>query len=102
MIYVPPPDAPARAAILEAVVRPMPIEPEVDLHGVAGVCRGYSAADIQALAREAAMTAMREDMAAPTVTAAHFAAAMNVVRPSLQPAQVAALEQFAQQHRESR
>ncbi|MEP7054619.1 MAG: AAA family ATPase [Actinomycetota bacterium] len=95
MIYVPPPDADARAAILRAAVRRMPVEPGVDLETVARGCEGFSAADLQSLCREAAMTAMRENIASPSVTAAHFAAALRVVRPSLQPAQVAALEAFA-------
>jgi transitional endoplasmic reticulum ATPase len=98
MIYVPPPDADARAAILRAAVRRMPIEKGVDLDSVARGCEGFSAADLTALAREAAMTAMRENIASPSVTAAHFAAALRVVRPSLQPAQVAELEAFAQRH----
>jgi transitional endoplasmic reticulum ATPase len=96
MIYVPPPDADARAAILTTAARRMPIAAGVDLDAVARRCEGFSAADLQALAREAAMTAMRQDIASPQITAAHFTAALAVVRPSLQPAQVAALEAFAQ------
>lgn len=100
LIYVPPPDAAARAAILRTTVRKMPIEAGIDLDGIAAGCSGYSAADLQALSREAAMTAMRENIAAPTVTAAHFRAALGVVRPSLAPEQVAGLEAFAQRRGE--
>lgn len=96
MIFVPPPDADARAAILRTVARRMPIEDGVDLDGVARACEGYSAADLQALARAAAMTAMRENIASPTVTAAHFTAALRATKPSLQPGQVAELATFAQ------
>jgi transitional endoplasmic reticulum ATPase len=96
MIYVPPPDADARAAILHAAVRRMPIEDGVDLDSIARSSDGFSAADLQALAREAAMSAMRENIASPSVTAAHFAAARGVVRPSLQPAQITELEAFSQ------
>jgi transitional endoplasmic reticulum ATPase len=45
--------------------------------------------------REAAVTAMRESLQATTVTAAHVEAALGRVRPSLDPAQVAALEAYA-------
>lgn len=99
MIYVPPPDADARVAILRTAARRMPIEDGLDLDTVARAAEGYSAADLQALAREAAMTAMRANIAAPTVTRAHFDAALGVVRPSLQPAQVAGLEAFAARHK---
>ncbi|MEO6714370.1 MAG: AAA family ATPase, partial [Mycobacteriales bacterium] len=99
MIYVPPPDADARAAILVTAARRMPIADGVDLAGFARRCDGFSAADLQALAREAAMTAMREDIASPTVTAAHFTAALGVVRPSLKAAQVAELEAFAERRK---
>lgn len=99
LIYVPPPDADARCAILRTVARRMPIADGVDLDALARAAQGYSAADLQSLAREAAMTAMRENIASPTVTAAHFAAALVVVRPSLQLAQIAALEDFAQRRK---
>lgn len=100
MIYVPPPDAEARGAILRATTRRMPLADDVDLDALGAACERYSAADLEGLAREAAMTAMRENIASPTVTAAHFAAARAVVRPSLRPEQVAELEAFAARHRE--
>jgi transitional endoplasmic reticulum ATPase len=81
-VHVPPPDAAARGEILRAVTRRMPLA-DVDLAALGAACEGYSAADLEALAREAAMCAMRESMAAPVVTAAHFATAARAVRPSL-------------------
>ena len=57
---------------------------------------GFSAADCAALVREAALAAMRESMQAATVTEAHVQAALEVVRPSLDPAQVAELAAYAQ------
>jgi len=99
MIYVPPPDAAARGAILKATARRMPLAPDVDLAAIGAACERYSAADLEALAREAAMTAMRQNMASPTVTAAHFETARAVVRPSLRPEQLAELEEFAARHR---
>jgi transitional endoplasmic reticulum ATPase len=56
---------------------------------------GYSAADCAALLREAALTAMRESLAAAEVTSAHLAAAADTVRPSLDPVQLAELAAFA-------
>ena len=82
-VHVPPPDAAARGEILRAVTRRMPLAPGIDLAGLGTHCDGYSAADLEALAREAAMNAMRESMAAPVVTAEHFTAALATVPPSL-------------------
>jgi len=94
-VYVPPPDADARAAILRASSKNTPLAPDVDLAAVASTLDGYSAADCAALIREAALTAMRESLEAREVTAAHLEAAGKTVRPSLDPAQLAALEAYA-------
>jgi transitional endoplasmic reticulum ATPase len=94
-VYVPPPDAEARAAILAASSKNTPLASDVDLAEVASTLDGYSAADCAALIREAALTAMRESLEAREVTAAHLDAARKTVRPSLDPAQLAALEAYA-------
>jgi transitional endoplasmic reticulum ATPase len=78
LVYVPPDEA-ARVAILSATTRRMPLEPGLDLAAVAAKCEGFSAADLEGLARRAAMTAMRESMQTPTVTAEHFEAARSNV-----------------------
>jgi len=95
LVYVPPPDAEARTAILKASVKKVPLDPAVDLTDLGSRTEGYSAADCAALVREAALTAMRESMEAVTITAAHVDAALKVIRPSLDPAQVASLAAFA-------
>jgi len=95
LVYVPPPDAAARTAILRAAVKHVPLDPSVDLDALGTRTEGYSAADCAALVREAALTAMRESMLAATVTAAHVEAALTAVRPSLDPAMVASLAAFA-------
>ncbi|HSL08052.1 MAG TPA: AAA family ATPase [Pseudonocardiaceae bacterium] len=95
LVYVPPPDAPARAAILRSTARNTPLAADVDLDALAGELEGYSAADCAALIREAALTAMRESLEATEVTAAQLAAARKAVRPSLDPAQLAALASYA-------
>jgi len=95
-VYVPPPDAHAREAILAASAKNTPLASDVDLAAYAATLDGYSAADCAALIREAALTAMRESLEAKEVTAAHLAKAAKTVRPSLDPAQLAALESYAQ------
>jgi transitional endoplasmic reticulum ATPase len=95
LVYVPPPDAAARTAILRAAVKHVPLDPSVDLDALGARTEGYSAADCAALVREAALTAMRESMQAATVTAAHVEAALTAVRTTLDPAKVATLAAFA-------
>ncbi len=96
LVYAPPPDAEARALILRATAKAVPLADDVDLDDVGRRTEGYSAADCAALVREAALTAMRESMQAATVTAAHLDAALQAVRPSLDPGQVAALASYAE------
>ncbi|MCZ7419348.1 AAA family ATPase [Verrucosispora sp. WMMA2121] len=97
LVYVPPPDAEARAEILRAAARNVPLAEGVDLPALGTELDGFSAADCAALVREAALAAMRESLTASTVTAEHVAAARSRVRPSLDPAQVAWLAAYAEQ-----
>jgi transitional endoplasmic reticulum ATPase len=95
LVYVPPPDADARAAILRTAAKNTPLSDDVDLSALAADLDGYSAADCAALIREAALTAMRESLEAKVVTATHLATARGTIRASLDPAQLAALETYA-------
>lgn len=85
LVYVPPPDGPARGEILRAAARDVPLAADVDLPALGEDLAGFSAADCAALIREAALAAMRESLTATTVTAAHVATARTRVRPSLTP-----------------
>jgi transitional endoplasmic reticulum ATPase len=96
LVYAPPPDAEARALILQAAAKGVPFEPDVDLAALGERTDGYSAADCTALVREAALTAMRESMTATTVTQVHLETALATVRPSLDPAQVESLASYAE------
>ena len=98
LVFVPPPDGAARAEILKAASRGVPLDPEVDLTALGHDLDGFSAADCAALIREAALVAMRESLEATSVTAKHVEAARQRVRPSLDPVQVARLEAYAQAH----
>ncbi|MEU5548348.1 AAA family ATPase [Micromonospora sp. NPDC047793] len=95
LVYVPPPDAEARTAILRAAARNVPLAEDVDLPSLGAELDGFSAADCAALVREAALAAMRESLTAATVTADHVATARSRVRPSLDPDQVAWLAAYA-------
>ncbi|BBZ79318.1 ATPase [Mycolicibacterium anyangense] len=95
LVFVEPPDAEARKEILRTAGKSVPLSPEVDLEALAGELDGYSAADCVALLREAALTAMRRSIDAADVTADDVAKARQTVRPSLDPAQVESLREFA-------
>ncbi|MGC4804032.1 AAA family ATPase [Micromonospora sp. DT233] len=95
LVYVPPPDGAARAEILRAAARNVPLAEDVDLGDLADGLDGFSAADCAALVRESALAAMRESLSAATVTAGHVEAARRRVRPSLDPDQVAWLAAYA-------
>jgi transitional endoplasmic reticulum ATPase len=98
LVYVPPPDAAARAEILRAAARRTPLAADVDLAALAADLDGYSAADLAALVREAALAAMRRSLDAGEVTAADVEAARRSVRPSLRAEQVAELAAYARRH----
>jgi transitional endoplasmic reticulum ATPase len=95
LVFVPPPDAEARKAILRTAGSSVPLADDVDLDDLADNLDGYSAADCSALLREAALAAMRRSIDAADVTAGDVAAAREKVRPSLDPEQVAHLKAYA-------
>ena len=95
LVFVPPPDAQARADILRTSGRNVPLADDVDIESLATDLEGYSAADCSALLREAALSAMRRNIEAATVTADDVADARARVRPSLDAAQVENLRAYA-------
>ncbi|MFC4067185.1 AAA family ATPase [Actinoplanes subglobosus] len=98
LVFVPPPDADARTAILRASSKAVPLDDSVDLAELGAALDGFSAADCSALIREAALAAMRDSLEATTVTAANVATARSRVRASLDPDQVAWLAAYAESH----
>ncbi|MGN5236185.1 MULTISPECIES: AAA family ATPase [unclassified Rhodococcus (in: high G+C Gram-positive bacteria)] len=95
LVFVPPPDAEARAAILKTAGRSVPLDEDVDLEALAEELDGYSAADCAAVLREAALAAMRRRVDAAAVTSEDVAAAREAIRPSLDPVQVEHLRAYA-------
>jgi transitional endoplasmic reticulum ATPase len=81
IILSPVPDEKARRAILEVHSKDMPLK-AVKLDEIAKRTEGYVGADIEAICREAAILALREDITAKDVTMRHFEKALEKVRPS--------------------
>jgi len=100
-IEIPPPDKRARREILAVHTRNMPLAEDVDLDKIAEMTHGYTGADIAALAKEAAMYALRrfmkeegieiekgqpipaEKLEKLKVTMSDFLTAMRNIQPSL-------------------
>ncbi|NMA31696.1 MAG: AAA family ATPase, partial [Candidatus Methanofastidiosa archaeon] len=61
----------------------MPLDNDVNLDELAKLTDDYSGADIEAICREAAMTALREDINSKLVSKEHFMSALKHVSPSL-------------------
>lgn len=84
IVYVPVPEAEGRKQILEIHTKNMPVKNKKALIiKLAKETEGYTGADIESLAREAAMLALREDTEAKEVTEEHFKKAMDKVLPSV-------------------
>jgi transitional endoplasmic reticulum ATPase len=83
VLYVPPPDKAARLAIFKIHTREMPLDEDVDLDILASVTEGYTGADIEAVVREAAMLAARENINAQKVSMRHFEKALIKIKPSV-------------------
>jgi len=87
VMYVPPPDERGRYQIFQIHTREMPLDDDVDLRKLAEMTDGYTGADIEAVCREAALTAAREDLNIKKVSMRHFLAALEKVKPSITPEQ---------------
>jgi transitional endoplasmic reticulum ATPase len=85
LIYVPEPDEKARLEIFKLYTKDMPLAKDVDMEDLAGKSKMYSGADIEALSREAAMNALRKDVASKEVAASDFQKAMEKIGPTIPP-----------------
>lgn len=95
-IEIPVPDRTGRREILEIHTNGMPLEPDVDLEQLASRTHGFVGADLESLAREAAMRCLRrvssaaggagdwtlEALEALRITGADFEAALEEIEPS--------------------
>ncbi|RLG21618.1 AAA family ATPase [Candidatus Micrarchaeota archaeon] len=77
------PDFDTRKEIFKVHTKRMPLAKDVDIERLAKETENYSGADIEAVCREAAYNALREDMNAKKVYMKHFEKALKEVKPSL-------------------
>jgi len=86
LVYVDPPDREGRLKILKIHTKKMPIADDVPayLELIANNTEGYSGADLENLAREAGMNAIREKGGnLDTIDRVHFETAFNSSVPSI-------------------
>jgi transitional endoplasmic reticulum ATPase len=100
LIYVPEPDEKSRHEIFKIYAKDMPLTKNVDLAHLANLTRNYSGADIEALCREAAMNALRDDVNTNEVTLEDFQEAMKRIGPSISPNMEKWYKGFAKQLRQ--
>ncbi len=77
------PEDEGRLQILKIHTKDMPLAKDVDLKDISKKAVGYTGADLESLAREAAMIALRESKDAKQVTKEHFEEALKKIKPSV-------------------
>ncbi|MEJ5293550.1 MAG: AAA family ATPase, partial [Candidatus Methanosuratincola sp.] len=82
-VYIPIPDRAARIEIFKVHTKKMPLDEGVDLNALADKTEGYTGADIAAVCREAALSALREDMKPKKIQMKHFESALKAIQPSV-------------------
>ena len=93
LILVRPPDKEARAQIFKVHTKDMPLG-KIDFDKLVTATDGYTGADINAICREAAYTAMEEK--SKKVQQAHFTTALKKTRPSVHLSDVNAYERYSE------
>merc|ERR1712146_549801 len=125
MVYIPLPDEPSRASIINAVLRKSPVDPTVDRDQIARITNGYSGADITEICNRAAKEAVKEAIArevemrnkededhpdydpnftrdedydpVPMISVRHFEESMKFARRSVSDTEIRKYEAIAQQ-----
>lgn len=83
LVMVGQPGEEGRQEILKIHTEDIPLAADVSLRELAELTDGYVGSDLASIAREAAMTALREDSEADIVEMRHFRGAMESVRPTI-------------------
>ncbi|MFA9516458.1 CDC48 family AAA ATPase [Halopenitus sp. H-Gu1] len=83
LVMVGQPDEEGREQILRIHTADTPLAPDVSLREIAEITDGYVGSDLEGIAREAAIEALRDDDEATEVEMKHFRRAMESVRPTI-------------------
>ena len=86
IVFVSVPEKEGRKKILEIHTKNMPVDgKKMLIEELAKNTEGYTGADLESLAREAAMLSLRENIKSEKVKKKHFEDAMKKVKPSVSP-----------------
>jgi len=77
------PEEKGRERILNIHTKNMPLAKDISIKKIAKQTEGYTGADLEAVAREAGLLALREDITAKEVKNKHFDEALTKVKPSI-------------------
>lgn len=80
-LYVAPPDEKGRLEIIKILTEKMPLASDVKIKEIAVTTQNYTGADLAALCREAAVTAMKNSMT--KITSQDFSISHKRIRPSI-------------------
>jgi transitional endoplasmic reticulum ATPase len=83
LVMIGEPDTEGREQILRIHTEDSPLGADVSLRELAEITDGYVGSDLESIAREAAIEALREDEDADLVKMRHFRQAMDNVRPTV-------------------
>jgi len=83
IVLTPVPDKKTREAIFKVHTKGMPIAKDVNIKKLVEKTDNYVGADIEAICREAAIMALRDDIKAKTVKMKYFEKALDKVKPSV-------------------
>jgi transitional endoplasmic reticulum ATPase len=103
VIYVPPPDLPARHALFAHELANKPVAPNLDLDALARATDGFSAADIVHICNSAAYDTAKEEIRSGSpqqVTLQQLLQQIQNHPPSLTAAQIAQYQQLADEIRQ--
>jgi len=99
LVFIGEPELEGREQILRIHTDDTPMAPDVSLRELAELTSGYVGSDIESIAREAAIEALREDPEAESVEMRHFRTAMESVRPTINDDIRSYYEDIAEQFR---
>jgi transitional endoplasmic reticulum ATPase len=83
LVMIGEPDVEGREQIFRIHTEETPLSADVSLRELAEITDGYVGSDIESIAREAAIEALREDDDADDVEMRHFRTALEAVRPTI-------------------
>jgi transitional endoplasmic reticulum ATPase len=97
LVMIGQPDQEGREQILDIHTQDTPLAPDVSLREIAEITDGYVGSDLEGIAREAAIEALRDDDEAEEVEMKHFRRALESVRPTINDDILAYYEEIEEQ-----